>query len=183
MRCVCLTATDRTLRPCRRDRVHGGSIKGQPKVHRPGGPGGISRCRLRGASPGIPGTRSVERTGRQWPTTRRQLGTAGHRASLYVAEPLEGSGYPYRRFWPRPVRYTSATTLTRRTTAARNETRQDKRKTARIAETSQLMGRFRRWWQVLGSNQRRLSRRFYRPLPLATRATCRCRQNWRHPEG
>ena len=27
-------------------------------------------------------------------------------------------------------------------------------------------------WQVLGSNQRRLSRRFYRPLPLATRATC-----------
>jgi hypothetical protein len=29
------------------------------------------------------------------------------------------------------------------------------------------------WWQVLGSNQRRLSRRFYRPLPLATRATCR----------
>jgi hypothetical protein len=24
---------------------------------------------------------------------------------------------------------------------------------------------FRRWWQVLGSNQRRLSRRFYRELP------------------
>src|SRR5262249_53995525 len=31
------------------------------------------------------------------------------------------------------------------------------------------------WWQVLGSNQRRLSRRFYRPLPLATRATCLAR--------
>ncbi len=30
-------------------------------------------------------------------------------------------------------------------------------------------------WQVLGSNQRRLSRRFYRPLPLTTRATCRDR--------
>ena len=28
------------------------------------------------------------------------------------------------------------------------------------------------WWQVLGSNQRRRSRRFYRPLPLAARATC-----------
>lgn len=27
-------------------------------------------------------------------------------------------------------------------------------------------------WQVQGSNLRRLSRRFYRPLPLATRATC-----------
>ncbi len=40
-------------------------------------------------------------------------------------------------------------------------------------ENSQLTGRLRRWWQVLGSNQRRLSRRFYRPLPLATRATCR----------
>jgi hypothetical protein len=29
---------------------------------------------------------------------------------------------------------------------------------------SAARGRFRRWWQVLGSNQRRLSRRFYRPL-------------------
>jgi hypothetical protein len=28
------------------------------------------------------------------------------------------------------------------------------------------------WWQVQGSNLGRLSRRFYRPLPLATRATC-----------
>jgi hypothetical protein len=44
--------------------------------------------------------------------------------------------------------------------------------TAREAEKTQLTGYFRRWWQVLGSNQRRLSRRFYRPLPLATRATC-----------
>src|SRR5579863_2123700 len=37
----------------------------------------------------------------------------------------------------------------------------------------QVRGCFGRWWQVLGSNQRRLSRRFYRPLPLAARATCR----------
>jgi hypothetical protein len=36
----------------------------------------------------------------------------------------------------------------------------------------QVRGRLSRLWQVLGSNQRRLSRRFYRPLPLATRATC-----------
>ena len=35
-------------------------------------------------------------------------------------------------------------------------------------------------WQVLGSNQRRLSRRFYRPLPLATRATCRVRSAGGH---
>ena len=33
-----------------------------------------------------------------------------------------------------------------------------------LAENSQLAGRFRRWWQVLGSNHRRLSRRFYSPL-------------------
>ena len=45
-------------------------------------------------------------------------------------------------------------------------------RTARTAGNSQLAGRFHRWWQVLGSNQRRRSRRFYRPLPLATRATC-----------
>jgi hypothetical protein len=28
-------------------------------------------------------------------------------------------------------------------------------------------------WQVLDSNQRRLSQRIYSPLPLATRETCR----------
>jgi hypothetical protein len=39
-------------------------------------------------------------------------------------------------------------------------------KTPRQRENSQLAGRFRRWWQVLGSNQRRLSRRFYRPSLL-----------------
>ena len=33
----------------------------------------------------------------------------------------------------------------------------------------------RRAWQVLGSNQRRLSRQIYSLLPLATRATCQCR--------
>ena len=39
--------------------------------------------------------------------------------------------------------------------------------TARETGNSQLTRRFRRWWQVLGSNQRRLSRRFYRP-PIPT---------------
>jgi hypothetical protein len=33
-------------------------------------------------------------------------------------------------------------------------------------EISQATAHFRRWWQVLGSNQRRLSRRFYRRCPL-----------------
>ena len=34
---------------------------------------------------------------------------------------------------------------------------------AREPENAQATGRFRRWWRMLGSNQRRLSRRFYRP--------------------
>jgi hypothetical protein len=46
----------------------------------------------------------------------------------------------------------------------------------------QVRCRYREVWQVLGSNQRRLSRRFYRPLPLATRATCRRRPRGRHRE-
>ena len=42
--------------------------------------------------------------------------------------------------------------------------------------SAQFRGDFHSWWQVLGSNQRRRSRRFYRPLPLAARATCQgCR--------
>jgi len=48
------------------------------------------------------------------------------------------------------------------------DTWRDKKETARLAENSQLAGRFRRVWQVLGSNQRRLSRRFYRPLSSCT---------------
>src|SRR5450755_4193925 len=40
--------------------------------------------------------------------------------------------------------------------------------TAREAGKTPVTCCFRWWWQVLGSNQRRLSRRFYRPLvPLA----------------
>ena len=76
--------------------------------------------------------------------------------------------------WLRPdsVRHMSVTTATQRLTAARHETRRHNSKKARETGNPQLTGRFRRWWQVLGSNQRRLSRRFYRPLPLATRATC-----------
>jgi len=41
------------------------------------------------------------------------------------------------------------------------------RKTARVADNSELTGRFRRWWQVVDSNHRRRSRRFYSPSLLA----------------
>ena len=68
--------------------------------------------------------------------------------------------------WLRPdsVRHMSVTTATQGLTAAHDETRRHNRKKARETGNPQLTGRFRRWWQVLGSNQRSLSRRFYRPL-------------------
>jgi hypothetical protein len=67
---------------------------------------------------------------------------------------------------PDAVRYASVDTATQRPAVIHGDTRRDREETARLAENSQLAGRFRRWWQVLGSNQRRLSRRFYRPLSL-----------------
>ena len=66
------------------------------------------------------------------------------------------------------VRYTSVDTATQRPAATQGDTPRDTEETARIAENPQLTGRFRRWWQVLGSNQGRRSRRFYRPLSLCT---------------
>ena len=62
-----------------------------------------------------------------------------------------------------PVRYMSVDTATQRSTALQGDTRRDKKKTARLTAFPQPAGRFPRVWQVLGSNQRRLSRRFYRP--------------------
>jgi hypothetical protein len=59
----------------------------------------------------------------------------------------------------------SVTTATHRPAVTHPDTWRDKKETARRAAFPQRAGRFRRWWQVLGSNQRRLSRRFYRPLP------------------
>jgi len=73
----------------------------------------------------------------------------------------------------------SVDTATQGPTALQGDTRRDKKKTARIRENSQLPGRFPRVWQVLGSNQRRLSRRFYSPLapPESPRADQRIRRS------
>src|SRR5487761_275337 len=70
------------------------------------------------------------------------------------------SVHAYRSLARVPVRYVSVDTATRGSTALQGDTCRDREETARIAEKSQLAGHFRRWWQVLGSNQRRLSRRF-----------------------
>jgi hypothetical protein len=62
------------------------------------------------------------------------------------------------------VRYASVDTATHRPAVIHTDTRRDEKKNGPRAAFPQPGGRFRRWWQVLGSNQRRLSRRFYRPL-------------------
>jgi hypothetical protein len=82
--------------------------------------------------------------------------------------PWKADGYTDRATGLDAVRHASVDTATHRLTVTYCDTRRDTKETARLAENSQLAGRFRRWWQVLGSNQRRLSRRFYRPLSLCT---------------
>jgi hypothetical protein len=79
-------------------------------------------------------------------------------------------GVPDRATGTDAVRYTSVDTATHRPAVTHPDTGRDKKETARLAENFQLAGRFRRWWQVLGSNQRRLSRRFYRPLAMSARS-------------
>src|SRR3989442_913993 len=82
---------------------------------------------------------------------------------------------------PMHVIYTSVDTAAHRPAVTHPDTRRDKEETARRAAFPQRAGRFRRWWQVLGSNQRRLSRRFYRPLPyLAWPAVMRLAAEIRH---
>ncbi len=83
------------------------------------------------------------------------------------ADRASGALAASRSLAPIPVRYASVDPATQRPTALQGDTRRDKEETPRQHENSQLAGRLRRWWQVLGSNQRRLSRRFY-SLPIPT---------------
>src|ERR1017187_7513657 len=99
--------------------------------------------------------------------TRSTQRTASSRNSPLAAPSVavRGSRRLHRPSWrPDAVRYMSVDTATQRSTALQGDTRWDGEETARIAENPQLSGRFPRVWQVLGSNQRRLSRRFYRPF-------------------
>jgi MFS family permease len=58
---------------------------------------------------------------------------------------------------PATQRPTAPYSALQRPTALQGDTRRDTDETARLAETSQLAGRFRKLWQVLGSSQRWLS--------------------------
>jgi hypothetical protein len=89
------------------------------------------------------------------------------------------SGYAPRSLAPIPVRYASVDPATQRPTALQGDTPRDREETPHQRENSQLAGRFRRWWQVLGSNQRRLSRRFYSPILLPK--ACAADQRGRRP--
>jgi hypothetical protein len=76
----------------------------------------------------------------------------------------KASGYTHRSFRPFAVHHMYVTSAPHRPVVIFADTRRDEKETARQTAFPQLAGRFRRVWQVLGSNQRRLSRRFYRPL-------------------
>ena len=71
-------------------------------------------------------------------------------ANLVRGRPWKADGYTDRATGPDAVRHMSVDTATHRPIVTHPDTRRDKKETARLAENSQLAGRFRRWWQVLG---------------------------------
>ena len=80
--------------------------------------------------------------------------------------PWKADGFADRSHRPDAVRYMSVDPATQGSTARQGDTPWAREKTARIAAHPQLPGRFRRMWQVVDSNHRRRSRRFYSPLLL-----------------
>ena len=122
------------------------------------------------ALPGVPQIVAAADDGAAARAESRRLrrycrGTRCHRVpSVAVRETADGAHRPFQETQiPSAMRPWS--TATQRSTATQGDTRRDRGKRPASHENSQLAGRFRRWWQVLGSNQRRLSRRFY-SVPL-----------------
>jgi hypothetical protein len=111
-----------------------------------------------------PGREPQKRAGRRADTgcTPDSAANVKARAPPQWAPEPPSSGYPHRSLAPIPVRHASVDTATQRSTARQGDTRRDRAETPRQHENSQLAGRFRSVWQVLGSNQRRLSRRALR---------------------
>ncbi len=113
---------------------------------------------------------AADLVGRAWAGTGRQPAIAPALGGLSTEDggPSKSgaSGAVNRLLRPDSVRHMSVTTATQRLTAAHHETRRHNNKKARETGKTQLTGYLCRWWQVLGSNQRRLSRRFYsEPIP------------------
>jgi len=131
-------------------RAPGGTVPPPPKADTPI-PAGFSRL------PADPVGHARARPSGPSVIFQAWRGTVGHR------DP-GASGSVNRLLRPGSVRHMSVTTAMQGLTAAHHDTQRDNNKAAREPGYAQAKGRFRRWWQVLGSNQRRLSRRFYRPL-------------------
>src|ERR1700677_735629 len=98
--------------------------------------------------------------------TSARLSAAREAEMITPADPVRGrpwkaDGYTDRATGSDAVRYASVDTATYQLTVTHADTRRDKKETARVAENSQPADRFPRMWQVLGSNQRRLSRRVF----------------------
>jgi hypothetical protein len=121
-----------------------------------------SRAKL--SAHGIHGQRSAHSAQPRTPSHTRPPSVARPWTRLSSVA-VRGNRRLHRPSWrPHAVRYTSVDTATSWSTATQGETRWDREETARTAAYPQLAGRFRRWWQVVDSNHRRRSRRFYSPL-------------------
>jgi hypothetical protein len=105
-------------------------------------------------------TRICLRSNRDASELGRSPHRRGTRSWLHHAQPLT-AGQPMH------VIYTSVDSCREPDSAGLRWTTPAADSSAREPENAQATGRFRWWWQVLGSNQRRLSRRFYRPFPVA----------------
>ena len=88
------------------------------------------------------------------PVTFRRAGRAPHQGRRAIGNP-GASGSVNRSLRPDSVRHMSVTTAMQWLTTAHHDTRCDSTKTAREPGMPRSRALFRRWWQVLGSNQRR----------------------------
>ena len=116
----------------------------------------------------LPQPRNTPKPAGDHTRTHARLSSLGRVRNMPPGRPVRGrpwkaDGHTDRATGTDAVRNTSVDTATYRLTVTHADTQRDKKETAPRAALTQPEGRFR-WWQVLGSNQRRLSRRFYRPL-------------------
>ena len=140
-------------RPLSPPRKRHGLPDRQPSYHRTRLPGPHRPGKLRGPPADTPGC---------------TLDSAAHVKPGYAPEraPEPRQAATHTAPWPRFPSAIRPWTPQHNALQRYKVTRRDRDETPRQHENSQLAGRFRSVWQVLGSNQRRLSRRFYSTIPL-----------------
>jgi hypothetical protein len=160
--------------PCGTVALHAASAGAGPSVGREATHRLAAQFRpVQGRHPDISNRFSRLPVGSRGPCVGRIVETTSDRPGLTGSSPGTvgrrnpgASGSVNRLLRPDSVRHMSVTTAMQGLTAAHHDTQRNKRKKAREPGYAQATGHFRWWWQVLGSNQRRLSRRFYRPPVL-----------------